>query len=333
MGNSQRKDYLLSLVLVETSLPDGIGADLKPVLSNLAQAFQYWEIIIVISGIQASSQDLGEQFANLPNVRVLCVWDRAGYYRLRTLGASEAIGDVVIISTLQEALISDLAALADKSRDAGEPVVISLSKALDAFSPMRTSLSSLTGYKLLKSDTHTAAFPRHDLNRILEMPTADLDLRFERQDAMTPRKRIAASEHKNWPARKGHFLQRFALISDLIASSAPRALSAISLLSALVAVASLLYCAYAIIVYFSGIDVQDGWLTISLVLGLTSFFLSCALGALSLGLVAILDRLSGGRQQVILEEFSNTDFFRETNDLNIDLGTGAGQKTEPEAKS
>ncbi|MCI5043258.1 MAG: hypothetical protein MRY72_01050 [Aquisalinus sp.] len=330
MSNGPRKDYLLSLVLVETSLPDGFGHDLKPVLSNLAQSFQYWEIVIVISGIQVSSQELGEHFANLPNVRVLCVWDRAGYYRLRTLGASEAIGDVVIISTLEEARISDLPGLADQSRNTGEPVVVGRPKSLDAFSPMRTSLSSLTGYKLLKSDTHTAAFPRHDLNRILEMPTADLDLRFERQDAMTPRRRISANRSVSWPVRKGHILQRFALISDLIASSAPRALSAISLLSAIVAVASLLYCTYAIIVYFSGIEVQDGWLTISLVLGLTSFFLSCALGALSLGLVAILDRLSGGRQQVVLEEFSNTDFFRETNDLNVDLGTASVHKEAAE---
>lgn len=333
MSNQTRNDYLLSLVLVETELSDGIGAALKPVISTLSRAFQYWEIIIVIKGIQSNSKIMSEQFANLPNVRVLSVWERAGYYRLRTLGASEAIGDVVIISTMDEVSLTDLALLADQSRAAEEPVVVGRSRLLDAFSPLRSLLGSLTGYNLRKSDTHTVAFPRHDLNRILELPTADLDLRFERQDAVIARRRLPVDEDTGWPERKGHFVQRFALVSDLIASSAPRALSVITMLSAFVALASLLYCVYAVVVYFSGIDVQDGWLTISLVLGLTSFFLSCALGALSLGLVAILDKLSGGRRQVILEEFSNTDFFRDTDDLNVEMTVKPDAATQQEARS
>ena len=73
------------------------------------------------------------------------------------------------------------------------------------------------------------------------------------------------------------------------------------------------------VTWFVKEDVQPGWLTTSLVLGLTAFFLGCAIFGLSIGLQKLIDLLSADVADDVVDEITSVDLFRAVFDeLNIE---------------
>src|SRR5262249_36819521 len=99
-----RPDFFVSLCLAQEGDVarelDGIAALAEACDQNL----KYWEIVYVIGeSFRSSIETLINGSTNIKNLRVVLVRDAAGYYRRRLIAASEAIGDVVVVTSLNEA--------------------------------------------------------------------------------------------------------------------------------------------------------------------------------------------------------------------------------------
>jgi hypothetical protein len=112
------------------------------------------------------------------------------------------------------------------------------------------------------------------------------------------------------------------VVQKLLVSTAPRALTLVSLLSLVVVFAALAYAIYAVVIWLTLASVQPGWFTISLMLSMTAAFLGIALFGLSIGVQKLIEMLSNDVADDIVEECSAVDMFGQAmNELNVEIAT------------
>lgn len=316
---SPRGDFLLSLAVVGLSWTPQQVAALDRVAGRLARRYQFWEIVVVASIEEDVDPALISALGGIANMRLLRVDDVDNFYRLRLAAASEAIGDVVVITTGSEMELMDLPALADKVWEQDHAIVMIRERQGLLVSAFFAVLGYLINYRIDPRDTLTAGFPRTWLSLVLARPDADLLLRFERRSGAGHFRRETVPGGVEVPRALRSVGRRFRLLADLLASAAPRVLRTVSALSFAVSVFAVIYGIYAVLIWLLKENVQPGWLTTSLVQVVIVGFLGVTVAGISIGIVKLLDRIEGMLRYTIVDELNTVDFFSKVTDLNVEM--------------
>lgn len=314
-----RGDFLLSLAVVGLSWTPEQVAALDRVAGRLARRYQFWEIVVVASIEEDVDPALVSALCGIANMRLLRVDDVDNFYRLRLAAASEAIGDVVVITTGPEMELMDLPALADKVWEQDQAIVMIRERQGLLVSVFFAVLGYLINYRIDPRDTLTAGFPRTWLSLVLARPDADLLLRFERRTGAGHFRRETIPGGVQVPRALRSVGRRFRLLADLLASAAPRVLRTVSALSFAVSVFAVIYGIYAVLIWLLKENVQPGWLTTSLVQVVIVGFLGVTVAGISIGIVKLLDRIEGMLRYTIVDELNTVDFFSKVTDLNVEM--------------
>ncbi len=322
-----RGDFLVSVAVVGLAWTEEQIASLRALARELGERYQFWELVVVAPITEVVAPALLKDLMGIANIRVLRVDEVDNFYRLRLAAASEAIGDVVLLTSGDELPLMDLPALADKVYETNEVVVMARERQGLLVETFLGALGYLIGYRIDPRDTLTAGFPRTWLSLVLARPDADLLLRFERRTGANQFHREPMPDRARVPRALRSMARRFRLLADLLASAAPRVLRSVAALSFAVAIFAAVYGVYAIAVWVLKENVAPGWLTTSMLQVVIVGFLGITVSAISIGIVKLLDRIEGILRYTIVDELNNVDFFSDVKGLNVEThrdGAGKG---------
>ncbi|MBD3762584.1 hypothetical protein [Rhizorhabdus sp.] len=294
--------------------------------AELNALFRYWELLIAVEvdHVDRYAPLLGK----LSKVRLLKLRHGASLYRQRVALAEEAIGDVIVLSTFDEFAEVPIGQLIERAERSGH-MVIARRPSRNPLSATLRGLGAGAGFRVDANDLSTAAYPRPILNRLLAHPDPQLALRFPPIDNSLAVESLDCGPSTRARQRTSlHDVQRrLSLAHKLLTGSASRVLTTLSLFASLVSISSLAYVFYAIAIWLFDEHVQPGWFTTSLSIGLTAFFLGCAIFGMSIGLQKIIDLLSSQSSDDIIEEITSIDLFNEVfEELNIEYDTMKGKQ-------
>lgn len=313
-----RADFLVSVAIVGMRGNATEIEALQALARSLEDKYQFWEILIVLQIASGLERPILDRLAQIPNIRVLRVDNVDSFYRLRLAAVSEAIGDVVLLTSGEELTLMNLPLLANRVYETNEAIVMTR-RSGGGPSVILRGLGYSTGYHIDSRDTLTAGFPRSWLSEVLSRPDAELLLRFEKRSGTLRLRHEPVPSEQRVPRPMKAMGRRVYLLADLLASAAPRALRAVSALSLLVTLIAIIYGVYAVLIWLFKADVAPGWLTTSLLQSLIAGFLGVALSTISIGIVKLFDRFEGILHYTIVEELSNVDFFNDVKDLNVEI--------------
>lgn len=318
MTQSTRREDLL----VSVCFPDFHGgAEECDKLSNLVpeinRHFRYWELVAVIDS--APPNAVQELLTKCTSLRVIRTHPSLSFYRRRLLTASEAIGDVVLLTDFNEVAFVDIVAMIGSASATGG-IVIAEHEIGSLLNPFLQMLGRSGGLKVDVRISRTAAYSRPVLNELLRRRDRELALRFPPID---PRWKVewhsVASKHA-YVACHSEWRRRSGIIYSLMVNSAPLALRIVALLSAGVSLIGLAYMAYAVVAYMVLSKVQPGWLTTSLLLGITATFIGISTFGLSAGLHKAIDLMTDDVGNDVVEEHSGAGLLSQVKEeLNVEI--------------
>jgi len=320
MTAGRREDVLVSVCFADAEFDEaGYGA-LRRLAQRLDENFRYWEILILDDGSRRHMED--DLLRAIENLRLLRTSLGMPFYRRRVAVAAEAIGDLVLLTSAEEIGQIDAIAML-RTAEQGGAIVVSRKPGWSALNlPLRV-LGRTAGFQVNAQDMLSSAFPRTLLNRLLARRDRELAVRFPPADGLTPVLWQICDTARGKSRSLRETRRRFNLLHRLLVASAPRVLALLGLGSLLVVLFALAYIAYAVIVWLALDDVQSGWLTTSVVLGLTSAFLGTAIFGLSIGLQNLIELMTTDANDDVLDERSAVDLFgRVIDELNVEISTG-----------
>jgi len=318
-----REDVLVSVCFSDMPAGADALAQLRAVAGRLAARYRFWEILLVVPA--DTETDYAPLLADTDNLRILRVRRHAEFYRRRAVAAAEAIGDVVVLASLEELPFLDLVAMIDDAADTGELIIgqhAAASPRNAAIEPLVRMLGRSAGFRVSARDMQTMALPRTLLNQVLARADRQLALRFPPRDAGVPVRSMRAGP--GGPDRRGlrNFGRRLALVQRLLVNSAPRMLLYVSFLSLAVTVIGISYALYSVGAWLILDSLAEGWLTLSLMLSMTAAVLGMALLGVSLGLQQVLERLTPEALDDVVDEQGSMDLFSKVaRDLNVEVDT------------
>lgn len=326
-----REDVLVSVGLTAV-IPGPKGFDgLRRLSAQLDARFRYWEILVIADAEEVA--DLAPLFDTVSNLRLLKVRAGTSAYRRRFVLASQAIGDVLAMTTGPEAASLDLVVMIETSLHEGSLVVSRRRKGI-LLDPVIVALGKASGFHVSTRDMQTTVYPRSILDMLAARSDKDLALRFAPRDASVMITETLMQEEKVLKRRglRGTG-RRLSLIQKLMVNLAPRVLGYLSVLSALVAFMSLLFVFYVFGVWIFVDTVQPGWITTSLLLSGTAAFLGLAIFCLATGLQMIIDLVSPDMGRDVIGETSTVDLFSDVmTELNVDYDPSGREAAQaPEA--
>jgi hypothetical protein len=315
-------DYFVSLCLAQENNVAHELAAIALLAKRCGRHLKYWEIVYVVGESDRSAiHRTIEELAAIKNLRIVLVRDAVGYYRRRVLAATEAIGDVVILTSFNELAAVDVSAFA-AAATRNDQVVIGRrtgSRSVRFFS--HWLIGKVSNHRVDDRDLKTIALPRSRLVPILLRPTASIDLRFE------PKRGVARYLRKELrltsTGGEAGLRQRLDLLTEIIASSAARFLNAIAVLSGLVFASAVSYAVYAVAVMLLRDNVQPGWFSTAIVQSGSTAFVSLGLAVIALGVATIVDRIEGGVRHEFVDELGNFSLNDRAHDLNVEISTEA----------
>ncbi|OSQ34513.1 hypothetical protein [Thalassospira sp. MCCC 1A01428] len=326
-----REDVLVSVGMTAIMpTEDGLEA-LRHLSVQLNAHFRYWEILVIADAEEAAN--IAPLFNVVPNLRLLKVRVGTSTYRRRFVLASEAIGDVLVMSTGPEATNLDLVTMIETSINEAS-LVISRRRKGNLLDPLIGVLGKASGFHVSTREMQTVVYPRSMLEMLAARPDKDLALRFAPRDASVKITETLVPENLVLERRglRGTG-RRLALIQKLMVNLAPRVLGYLSILSALVAFAALLFVCYVVGVWIFFDAIQAGWITTSLLLSGTAAFLGLAVFCLASGLQMIIDLVSPDMGRDVIEERSTVDLFSEVmTELNVDYDPNGIEAAQPPEK-
>jgi hypothetical protein len=326
-----RNDVLVSVGFIEVSrTPDGFET-LRRVSKELERYFRYWEILVIAD---AGEYDvLSALTETIPNLRLLKVRAGTTMYRKRFVLATQAIGDVLAMTTGGEIESVDLVSMIETSlKEAG--IVVSQRKSGNFIDPVIGALGKTTGFHVSTRDMQTVVYPRSLLEMLAARSDKELALRFAPRDTSIKVTKYVISNDK-LPERRGlrDTGRRLSIIQKLIVNLAPRVLGYLSILSAFVFVVAFLFVGYIFGVWIFVETIQPGWITTSLVLSGTVAFLGLAVFCLASGIQMVIDLVSPDQGSDVIEERSSVDLFDEVmTELNVDYDPFESEAAEPPAE-
>jgi hypothetical protein len=323
-----REDILVSICFGEL---DGSAVSFDRLAEFAAQmndSFRFWEIILV------AAADEVDPFLRLvkqvPNIRLIKVRHGTEFYRRRVIAAAEAIGDVVVLTTVTELPRIDLLAMID-SVHAQASVVVGRMTTVPLLDRMiatpLVALGRWAGFNVGIRDMQTIGFPRTLLNQLLAHPAKELALRFLPSDVGLPQSYQTAQKAPP-PLRSFQNLERrLGLAQKLLVNLAPRLLQVVTLVSSLTALMSMLFGFYVIGVWLVLPSVAPGWVTLSAMLSVTGFMLGCTTSALCLGMLFLISRAEQDDFSDVAGEVNRVDLFgMVAADLNVEIVTDAAER-------
>ncbi len=319
----RREDVFVSLCIAEAPASARDVEAIVAAAHGIAAAFRYYELLIVAQIEREDDELLRQCLLRCPNIRILRVRGSSRHYSHRVVVASEAIGDVVVITALSEIGVLDLIGLITA---AVERNTISVYARRDRAwgrrgvgNALLALLGSASRFRVSISDMRTIAIPRTWLNQLLAHPQANLALRFPPLDEGFPVHHI---EVRGLPALKvpdTTLVGRIGLLYGLAIHASPVLLAGIGWLSAFVIIGAVLFGFYAIGALFLVAHLQDGWFTTSIVQAGTAGYLGIATLGLSLGLQKLLANSGPHIVDTIVGETTNTDLFADIQELNVSV--------------
>lgn len=314
--DQRREDIFVSVCIADVS-PENDCRELRELSRRLAARYRYCEVLLVV--VADGAVDLEPLIRDMANARLLMVRPGTPLYRRRSAVAFEAIGDIVVLSSIEEQPMTDIVEIIELAALKGSIVIGRRSKT-SRLNPALRALGSSAGFRADMRDMQTAAYPRALLNKLLAHPDPPLALRF------TP---LAADIPVIWheiceTGRRGRSLgelgRRLSVVQKLLVSTAPRVLTLVSLLSLGVVFAGLAFAVYAVVIWATLETVQPGWFTTSLALGLTAAFLGVAIFGLSIGLQKVIESLLRDATDDIVDESGAIDMFADAmKELNVEV--------------
>lgn len=323
-ANAQRGNILVSVCLGELPATSAAFTELRALARQMAEGFRFWEIIIV--SLADEVDPLLALVKEIPNIRLIKVRAGTGYYRRRAIAVSEAIGDVAVLTSVNEVPVLDIPAMIDLAQQ-DEAIIVGRLKTAPAIDRVLAgpwaAFGRWAGFRVGIRDMQTIAFPRTILNQLLAHPAKELALRFLPRDAGLAQKPFLARGEVRDIRTLHDVGRRLVLAQHLLINLAPRLLQSVTLISMMVALLSLLYGVYVVGVWLFKPDVAPGWLTLSGMLGATGFMLGCVSSGLCLGMQYILSRVDQSSFDDVAAEVNRVDLFGiVARDLNVELDTG-----------
>lgn len=323
--SAQRGNILVSVCLGELPATPAAFADLRSLANQMAAAYRFWEIIIV--SLADEVEPLLALVKEIPNIRLIKVRAGTGYYRRRAIAASEAIGDVAVLASIQEVPVLDIPAMIGLAHEQ-EAIIVGRLTAAPAIDRVLggpwVAFGRWAGFRVGIRDMQTIAFPRTVLNQLLVHPAKELALRFLPRDAALVQKPFLAKGIVRDIRTLHDVGRRLVLAQHLLINLAPRLLQSVTLISMMVAMLSLAYAVYVVAIWLFKPDVAPGWLTLSGMLSATGFMLGCVSSGLCLGMQYILSRVDQSNFDDVAAEVNRVDLFGiVARDLNVELDTGA----------
>lgn len=311
-----REDLLASICVIdEGDIVDGLGR-IGHLIDDLAKNFRYFEVVYVVSELHRTTfSGMGATLSQLRNLRVVLTAEGTGFYRQRALAVSEAIGDVVALIDLNDLTPAELCEQVLLSKDRNE-VRIGWQSRRSLSAILYPLLSVLSSNSISSAASRTIIMPREKMAMLLSRGSASLDLRFEPK---TPLVRYQRFPIVRAGRRRSPLDHQYELMTEILVTGAPRYLKIYALMAFLVAFVSVLYAAYAILVYSLDDDVVAGWFSTSIVQSGSTFFVATGMSMLSLAIAAILENGNGKDSQFVAGEFANIDFFEGTRERNVEF--------------
>ncbi|MCG6206876.1 hypothetical protein LPW26_19705 [Rhodopseudomonas sp. HC1] len=314
---SRCEDIFVSVCFADVPLGDAACVtELAKLSRRLSERYRYCEILLVVDA--DSERDLQPLISRVLNARLLMVRPATPFYRRRTAVALEAIGDVVVLASLDELPAVDIIEMIEVAAQKGSIVIGRRSRA-GVMNPVLRALGHSAGFRVDMRDMLTACYPRPLIGKLLVHPDRQLALRFPPVDGGIPVSWQLCGDSRP-PSRSARELgRRLAVVQKLLVSSAPRVLTVVSVLSLIVVFSAFAYVGYAIIVWLALATIQPGWFTTSLVLSLTAAFLGGAIFGLTIGLQKVIEGLSGDVMDDIVNERASVDMFDQAmKELNVE---------------
>ena len=308
----------MSVCFAEVPPGDECLVELGELSKRLAARYRYCEILLAV--VADATQDYEPLMCQVANVRLLMVRPGMPFYRRRSVVASEAIGDIVVLASIDEQSMLGIIEMIELAASKAS-IVIGQRSNSSALNPALRALGRSAGFRVDVRDMLTAAYPRALLNKLLAHPDPQLALRFPPSDRSIPVIWRPSSEGGGRARSFREFGRRLSLVQKLLISSAPRVLTLVSLLSLVVVCAAFAFAIYAVVIWATLEWIQPGWFTTSLVLSLTAAFLGGAIFGLSIGLHKVIETLSNDVVDDIIDERSAVDMFDQAmKELNIEIG-------------
>lgn len=327
-----REDIFVSVCLSGLAQDARTEAALSRTVRILSERFAYWEILAGVDATQTGEFD--DLLARWPNLRLIELRPNLSSGRERIAVASEAIGDIIVVTAVQELARVPLLDMIARAEQSGG-VVLLQRVAQGMLNPPLRVLGRLAGYRVDLRDLQTMAYDRTTLNRLLTIPDQDIALRFAPLDGSVAISRLGELDmpRQRQILRRqpiGNLLRKIGIAQGLVVSAAPRALSALATLSLLVGAGALIFLIYAVAVVVLRDDVAPGWFTISSLISALTLFLSLAIFGLAAGLRKLLDLALDSRIDDVLGERSRIDLFhRARQELNVEVQDGRAPAEGP----
>jgi len=315
-----REDVLASLCFADLQPTSETFAALKEAMARIDARFRFRELVLVID--DADQKAFLPLLRDLANVRLFTIRPGVGHYERRVMAAEEAIGDVVLLASIDEVPQLDLVAMIERAA-AGDCVVLAMQPSPGAFnlgiSAPLVALGHAAGFKVNPRNLKTMGFSRTQVNQLLSHSDPQLALRFPPLDWRVP---LVVLETSRPPSRHHDLRQtgrRLQLIQKLLVYMAPGLLVLVSLVAALLALLGIGYAFYVLGAWLILDNLAPGWLTTSAILSLTSILLGTAILGLSLGLQQLLRQQGRNSLDNVATEVNRIDLFGQlAGDLNVE---------------
>ena len=284
-----RDDILASVCILEADDPTLVGAAIGAVVEALRTRFRSWEILIVRE--TGRDADFDAALAAFPNLRVFSVTPGVDRSQHRFIGASEAIGDVVALTPLNEVGEMDLSAMI-KDALAEEAMILGQWRAASLAEPLIAALGRLNGVRASSRDMETAVFPRAVLTRLLADSNPLLALRFPPRDGsvkvLRRSPRPSSTGRMDRAKSAARISDQLGLLARMPAEAGPAFLEKLAILSALIVAGAVLFALYALIAFLTDAKTGGEWTMLSFAIA----FLVASHGAAVLGICLALRKLA-----------------------------------------
>ena len=310
-----RSDYLLSVCLGANRQPLAALEKLREAETGLRGMLEYYEFVLTVRESEATRLDRRDPaIASIPNLRILVVPDSCTRYRERSIAASEALGEVVVLTTPEELPVLDLATLSRTAIERQAIMIATRKKRGISLFPVYSVFRLMSRYAVRRRYLSTMALPREMLNRILRSQNHELDLRFPRKK--TPFTYSELQMTTKAIPKSSSWSDRIQIGIELIRSSVPRYLRAFSYICLFFAFGAIMYALYAVLTFVL-MTPQEGWFSTSIILSGVLLFVASGFSLFSIALAELLEQTDQHGRDEMLDEWSNLSLFSKSESLNV----------------
>ena len=306
-------DVLISVTIPDYYISDhnlGLVIDLA---DRLDQEYKFWEVLIVAES--SGNDEYSNILSNVGNVRIIQVNQYTDFYLKRSIGAMEAIGDIVVLTSISEISYINIIEIINRVSETASLVMVESSKRY-LFDPILKLIGRVAGFRVSLKYLLTSGYPRSIIGQLVRQSQSQVGLRFPPIHLGKPETIISSTRYRR---SYRSLLRRINLVQDLLFSAAPRLLSYMGSLCIIVLLCSIFYSIYAVVFWAIFETVQEGWLTTSLVQSLGLGFTSIALFALSAGLKQLIVIDSVNLHNCIVGETSSVEIYQKIkDDINVE---------------